>query len=121
MHLYFFPASFEHFCTKEFCVRSDNPRLFSSRFLEKHCSFFSFLIFSTFLRADISKCAILTKKSESIIKMAMFDLQLDYSLLKIKSIDRSRHKQKRTIQIAMRNPVFLKNKSIPQSKYQFLQ
>ena len=29
--------------------------------------------------------------------MAMFDLQLDYSLLKIKSIDRSRHKQKMTI------------------------
>ena len=29
--------------------------------------------------------------------MAMFDPHLDYSLLKIKSIDRSRHKQKSTI------------------------
>ena len=42
--------------------------------------------------------------------MAMFDLQLDYSLLKIKSKDISRHKQKRTI--AMRYPVLLENKSI---------
>ena len=51
--------------------------------------------------------------------MAMFDVQLDYSLLKIKSIDRGRHKQKRTI--AMLNPVFLKNESIQQSKYPVLQ
>ena len=90
-------------------VKSD-PQLFSSRFLEKSLFISSFLISSTFLTADISNRAILSKKSERIIKTAMFDLQLDYSVLKIKSKDKSRHNQKKTI--AMRNPVLLENKSI---------